>query len=72
MEMELAMGLRNMLLCGAIVTSVSIVREVPEAVARPFRKFLSFIRNCSLAIRDFVRKKSSSDFWEIDMTKFEP
>lgn len=72
METELAMGLRNVLLCSAIISSVSFVHELPEPVVLLFREFLLFLRNCSRSLRDLVREKRSSDFWEIDMTKFEP
>ncbi|MDH4163393.1 MAG: hypothetical protein OEW15_11995 [Nitrospirota bacterium] len=72
MDSELAMVLRNMILCGAIVSSVSFVQELSELAVLPLRKLLHLFQTCSQALKDRMRKRRTSDFWEIDMTKFEP
>lgn len=72
MDLDVVLGFRNLLLCGAIVSSVSLAPDAAHRLSLRIRNLASSIPAWFRSLRDTLREKNRSGFWEIDMTKFEP
>jgi len=72
MNIELLIGLRNLLAVSVILSIGCLQAETSFAVARPFLSLWRRIRIFQTFIADRFRSSRHERFWEIDMTKFEP
>ena len=72
MDIDLVMGFRNLFLCGVVVTSASLAPQTAARLVRRIRSLCSVVPAWFRYLHGLIRDKSRSQFWEIDMTKFEP
>ena len=72
MQFDPVFGLRNLIVFGVLFTTASLQPEASFALSRALRRIHSRLVCFRQSLRDALRTKGSSKFWEIDMTKFEP